>query len=143
MNRKSTATGSVRSGYLLLITILVIGVIATAVVSSLLFLGTSSSAVSLAIQQSSQAIGLAQACSEYALQQLRINPQYAGDQILTLESGTCDIHPIGGIGNNNRLVCIEGIVGDIYRRLEIVVQQVLPKTTITSWQEVTQFSLCS
>ena len=75
MIRTSLFVGRTRSGYILLISILVIGVIATAVVSSLLFLGTSSSIVSLAIQQSSQAIGLAQACSEYALNQLRINPQ--------------------------------------------------------------------
>lgn len=134
---------SQRHGYILLISILAIGVISSAVVSSLMFLGTSAGQISLAIQQSTQAMGLAQACSEYALTQLRNNPQYAGNDVVQIGNGTCDIYLIGGIGNNNRLLCIEGVLGDTYRRLEIVVKEVLPKTTITSWQEVTQFSLCS
>ena len=87
-------------------------------------------------------MAFAQGCSEYALWQLRENPAYAGDQIVTIDTGTCEILPIGGIGNNNRLLCIEGRMGDTYRRIEIVVQEILPKTKIASWQEVSIFTLC-
>jgi hypothetical protein len=131
-----------RGGYILLISILAIGVIASAILSSLLLLGTSASHVSISIGQSSQALAAAQACAEYALLQLRTAPTYPGDELLDLNNGSCELLQIGGIGNNNRLLCLEGRSGDATRRLEIVVNQLLPETTITSWQEVTTFSLC-
>lgn len=129
-------------GYILLMTILIIGTVATAIVASLLFLGSTSSDISLAVQQSTEAMALAQGCAEYALQTLRENPAYLGDQTVSLGSGQCEILPVGGTGNTNRLLCAEGRVGQNYRRLEIIVQEVLPQTKIYSWQEVSVFSLC-
>lgn len=131
-----------RSGYILLITILIIGAIASAILTSLLMLGTSASQVSQSVHQANQALGAAQGCADYALLKLRQSPSYAGDETLTLSTGTCEILSVGGIGNNNRLVCAEGVAGDSVRRLEIVVNQVLPQTKIFSWQEVAVFSLC-
>ncbi len=84
----------------------------------------------------------AQACAEYALKELRKDPSYAGNDIMSLGTGSCEILPVGGIGNNNRLICTEGQVGDVFRRLEIVVRDVLPKVKISSWQEVSLFTLC-
>lgn len=140
MTHARTATG--RDGYILLLTVLFIGGIATAVLGSLLMLGTSAGQVSLSVQQSNQAFGLSEACAEYALLQLKTLPSYAGTETLTLSTGTCEILSVGGIGNNNRTVCMEGQVGDIIRRIEIVVSQVLPQMKIDSWQEVASFSLC-
>lgn len=131
-----------RGGYVLLISVLIIGSIVSVILTSLLMLSTSASQVGLAIQQSSQSLALTQACAEYALQQLRTSLSYAGNAVQTLSTGTCEILHVGGTGNNSRLVCIEGRVGDVVHRFEIVVSQVLPKTTIDSWQEVTTFSLC-
>src|SRR5437868_4449058 len=104
MNRLPVITGE-RGGYILLITILIVGAIATAIVTTLLFLGASSTTVSIAVQQSSQAIGNAQACADYALLQLRTNPQFEGNLSLNFDNGTCDILSIGGMGNSNRFVC--------------------------------------
>ena len=134
--------GEKKPGYILLISIVVIGVICSAILSSLLLLGVSSGAVSLSVQQSTQALSGAQACAEYALRALRTSPSYIGNETLTLGDTTCDILTIGGIGNNNRNVCTEGQMGDAVRRLEIVVNQVLPQTKVYSWQEVSAFSLC-
>jgi len=132
-----------RDGYILLMTILIIGTVATAIVASLLFLGSTSSDISLSVQQSTEAMALAQGCSEYALQKLRENPSYIGGETVTLGNGQCEVLTIGGTGNTNRLLCAEGRVGQNYRRLEIIVQEVLPQTKIYSWQEVSIFSLCS
>ncbi len=131
-----------RHGFILLISILAIGVISSVIVSTLLLLGASAGAFSLSIQQSSQAMAFAQGCGEWALQQLRNNPEYGGDQFLPMDAGTCEVLPVGGIGNNNRQLCIEGRMGDTYRRMEIVIQEILPKTKISSWQEVSIFTLC-
>lgn len=129
-------------GYMLLITILFIGAIASAILSSLLLLGTSSNQVSLSVQQSNQALAQAQGCAEYALLQLRNSPAYTGDDLIIMGAGNCEILPIGGVGNTNRLLCTEGQAGDAIRRLEIVVNQILPETMVYSWQEVSIFTLC-
>ncbi len=131
-----------RSGYILLISILIIGAICSAILASLLMLGINAGQVSQSVQESNQALGLAAGCAEYALLQLRASPAYAGDEELTYSNGVCDVLAVGGVGNNNRLLCVEGDSGDAVRRIEIVVNQVLPQTKVYSWQEVPVFSLC-
>jgi type II secretory pathway pseudopilin PulG len=133
---------STKTGYILLITILIIGAMAAAILSSLLMLGISANQVSLAVSQANQALANAQGCAEYGLLKLRQSPSYAGSEFVTIGTNQCEILSIGGIGNNNRVLCTEGNVGDSVRRLEIVVKQVLPTTLIYSWQEVSVFSLC-
>lgn len=135
-------THAKRGGYTLLLSILFVGSIASVILTSILMLGTNAGQVGLTVQQSSQALALVQACSEYAMQQLRTSLSYGGNEVRTLDTGRCEILQITGIGNNNRVVCIEGVAGDVTRRLEIVVSQVLPATKIDSWQEVTMFTLC-
>ncbi len=131
-----------QKGYILLITILFVGAIASAILSSVLLLGTSSNQVSLSVLEANQALAQAQGCAEYALRALRDSPYYAGGEIVTLGAGTCEVLPVGGIGNSNRLICTEGKVQDTVRRLEVIVSQLLPATTIYSWQEVPVFTLC-
>lgn len=135
-------THSTRSGYILLITILVIGAVASAILSSLMILGISANQVSFSVVQANQSLANAQACAEYGLMKLRQSPSYAGNEFITIGTDQCEILPVGGIGNNNRVVCAEGKVGDSVRRLEVVINQVLPQTKIYSWQEVAVFSLC-
>ncbi len=133
---------STQSGYILLITILVIGAIASAILSSLMILGISANQVSFAVLQANQSLANAQACAEYGLMKLRQSPSYAGSEFITIGTDQCEILSVGGIGNNNRVLCAEGKVGDSVRRLEVVINQVLPQTKIYSWQEVAVFSLC-
>ena len=143
MMRTTFLTGTrKRAGYILLITILIIGAIASAILSSLLLLGISSAQVSFSVQQSEEALAGAQACAEYALLKLRQSPSYAGNEHRTLGSYACEVLAVGGIGNNNRAVCTEGTSGDSIRRLEIAVSQILPQTKVYSWQEVSVFTLC-
>ena len=132
-----------RSGFVLLITVLIVGAIGTAILSSLLLLGISANKVSLSVQESAQALASAQACAEYALLQLRESPTYTGNESLPIDGHTCDIRTINGIGNTNRSICVEGRAGDSYRRLEIVVDRILPVTKVFSWQEVPLFLLCT
>ncbi len=132
-----------RAGYILLISILIIGVIASAVVSSLLLLGLSSNRSSQSIMQSAQAFAIAQGCAELALLKLHDSLAYLGDQNnLPVGPGFCDILPIRGVGNTDRLVCVEARVGEVFRRIEIIVHKVLPSVTIRSWNEVSTFTNC-
>lgn len=129
-------------GFILLITILIIGAIASAILSSLLLLSISSSQVSFSVQQSEAALAAAQGCAEYALLQLRNSPSYAGNEYRTMGNDRCEVLTIGGIGNNNRSLCTEGTSGDTIRRLEIAINQILPETKVYSWKEVSIFTLC-
>jgi hypothetical protein len=133
-----------RSGYILLISIVVIGAIASTILSTMLLLGISANQLSLSVQQSKQALAAAQACSEYALLKLRTIPAYSGNETLSIDgSGTsCQLLTIGGTGNTNRSICIQGVSASVTRRLEISVSRILPKTLIASWQEVGSFTLC-
>ncbi len=132
-----------KPGYILLITVVIIGAISSAILASLLLLGNSSSVVSFSIHQSANAEAYSQACAEYALQKLRNDPNYSGNETKIFASGTCDILPIGGIGNENRLLCTEGVSGDAVRRLQIIIERVLPKVRIGTFEEVPVFTLCS
>lgn len=127
---------------MLLITILAIGAIATTILASAVMLGVSANQVSLSVQQSAASLAQAQGCAEYALLKLRQSPSYAGGETRTLGDGTCEVLAIGGIGNNNRSVCVEGKTGDAIRRIEIAVSQILPETKVYSWQEIPVFTLC-
>ncbi len=131
-------------GYILLLSILVVGTIASAVVVSLVLLGTGAMRTALSIQQSADAIALSEGCSEYALMKLRADPLYVGNEIVTQfqNGGRCKVFAIGGAGNNNRILCTEAEVGTVTRRMEIIIQQLLPKTLIYSWQEVPFLTLC-
>lgn len=132
-----------RSGYVLLISVIVIGSVASAILVSVLMLGISAAQVSSSVHLSSQALAIAHACAEDALMDLRTSLSYAGSETQSFSLGTCETLSLGGIGNNSRLICTEGTVGDTTRRIEIVVEQVLPEMKISSWQEVGAFTLCS
>ena len=131
-----------REGYVLLIAVIAIGAVASIILSSLLLLGTSAGQVSHSVRRGAQAFAAAQGCAEYALLKLRESPSYSGNEMQALDAGTCEVLPIGGMGNNNRFICVEGVAGENTRRLEIVVRQILPQVRIDSYQEVADFSLC-
>lgn len=133
-----------RDGYILIMSILVTGIVASAVVISTLILGTDALRTSYTIEESSKSIALSQACMEHALKELREDPTYGGGEILSDFSvtGSCTVFPIGGAGNNDRIICAEATTGSVTRRMEVIVQSLLPQTVIYSWQEVPFFSLC-
>lgn len=132
-----------KPGYVFLLSVLVVGSIAVAITTSVLLLATSAAKTGLSLQHSSEALAQAQACAEYALLRLREDNTYAGRQQFTIGNGTCDILLVGGIGNENRTLCLEGIRGDTARRIEILIENILPSVTISSWQEVSSFTSCS
>lgn len=130
-------------GFVLLLSTMFVGAIASIILTSVLLLGTNSGLVHFSVQQSAKALAAAHACAEVALQTLRNNPGYEGNQFLYPSANeSCEILPIGGTGNANRLLCTEGQAGDTIRRLEIVINTIYPQITVASWQEVSIFSLC-
>ena len=125
-----------RSGFILLVGILVVGAVGLAVSISVALLGVGFSKTTTSLQQSNQARGLANACAEYGLEKLRESVSYAGNETLTIGSSTCAILSVLGSGNANRTVQASSTVGTVTRKVKVQVLQVAPQVILTSWQEV-------
>ncbi|TSC80549.1 MAG: Uncharacterized protein G01um101425_203 [Candidatus Peregrinibacteria bacterium Gr01-1014_25] len=131
-----------RDGYVFLVSVLAVGAIAIAVVATLLLAATSISRNRLTLEESARALAHSQTCAEHVLRKLRIDAAYSGNETLTLTSGSCTVRSVGGVGNTDRTVCVEGVSGSVTRRLEIDVERVYPSMRVRQWQEVSAFSLC-
>ncbi|PIQ76423.1 hypothetical protein COU78_06230 [Candidatus Peregrinibacteria bacterium CG10_big_fil_rev_8_21_14_0_10_49_24] len=134
---------SQKPGYIFLLSVLVVGAVAVAITTSVLLLSTSAARTGLSLEQSGEALAYAQACADHALLLLRADNTYAGREQMAVGSGTCEILSVGGIGNENRTLCTEGVRGDTARRIEILIERILPSVTISTWQEVSSFVSCS
>ena len=123
-------------GYITLISVLVVGAVGTAIALSLLLLGNGTSRTSFALQQSAQARGLANACAEEALEQIRDSTPFTGSGNLTLDQGTCtytvtNTAPPG----QERQVIASGTVGTIVRKITITITTINPFIIVSQWQE--------
>lgn len=130
-------------GYVFLLSVLVVGTMAVATLGSLLFIGLGLLRTSATVEQSEQAFALAHTCAERALRALWEDAGYRGNEQLTFPQGTCNILHVGGSGNENRSLCVEGRAGETRRRFEIILGRLLPSIQVYSWQEVENFSSCS
>ena len=131
-----------RPGYIFLVSVLVMGAIASATAVSLLLLGWAAEQNGQTVAQAGQAYEYSYTCVERALRTLRQNPNYGGDETFSFEYGECEIESIGGNGNTNRTICARGESGDSVRRLQLSVTRLMPSTLIASWEEVPTFTLC-
>ena len=122
------------SGFVTLISVLILGAVGMAVVVSLMLLGIDSSRTSLVLEQSLQARGLADACTETALQQIRTNNAFTGTATLTFGTGSCT-YTVTNPGGTSRNIVVSGTVGTIIRRISVNLSAVSP-VTISLWQEV-------
>ncbi len=129
-------------GYVFLVTILMVGVIATATSVSLMLLSWAAEQNGFLVQRSTQAYEYANTCAERALRKMRIDPAYAGEETFSFATGSCSILRIGGAGNENRTLCTSGVVADISRRLQIHIDYLYPSVRIDSWSEVLSSDAC-
>ncbi len=136
-------TISTRPGYAFLITILLIGALASGLVAAALLLSSSWSRDVITLRDGSKALALARSCAERGILALRQDLSYAGNEDLAVGNDECHIGSIGGAGAWNRSICATGQAGDSVRRLEISLSAVLPNVLIQSWREVPAFTLCT
>lgn len=128
---------SYQKGYITLISVLIIGTVGVAITLSLLLLGLGSSRTSFALEQSNMAKSLADSCVEEALNKLRLDSNYSGDETINFNQGSCYISSII-VNGNERTIQAQGTVNTIIRRVEVTAQ-VIPTMQIISWQEKAEF----
>ncbi len=127
-----------QKGYVILITVLVIGAVGVAIAASVLWLGLGNSKSSFTLEQSNQAKALANACSEEALQQIRDSTPFTGTGSLTLGQGYCS-YTVTSQGSQNRTATASGTIGTVVRKVKVTIDKINPSINVTSWQEVADF----
>lgn len=124
-----------KNGYVALISVLIVGALAVAVTTGVLLLGLAWSQSSFTVEQSYQAMGLADACIEEALQQIADSTPFTGIGTLALGQGTC-AYTVTNTGGQSRSVTSQGMVGGVVRKVGVTLNQIRPKIALTSWQEI-------
>lgn len=122
------------NGYVLLLSVLVVGAVGVSIAVSLLLLGLSNSLSSFALEQSNGAKALSNACAEEALEQIFLNNAFVGTNSLTLGQGSCS-YTVTNTGTNSRQIVATGTIGSVVRKLVVNTNALSPKITIGSWQE--------
>jgi len=129
----------IQKGYIALISILIISGITLLIAISASLFGISESDMGLAKNQSSKAFYLVTLCTEDALMKLKDDLNYQGNETLTFDEGSCDILPLEGNGNQDRVIKTIGTAYNQTRKIKIEINRVNPKMEISSWQEVVSF----
>lgn len=127
-----------KNGYITLMSVLIVSSIGVSIALSLVLLGLGSSKSSLALERSTEARGLANACAEQALQEIRNSTAYTGTGNLTLGQGTC-VYTVTDMGAETRLITATGQVNETIRKLKITIDVINPQINISSWQELADF----
>ncbi len=126
------------AAYVTLITMIITAAIGTAIAASVILLGLGASRSGFSLQQSAQARGLANACIEEAMQQLRSFTPFTGTGSLAMGQGSCNYTVISG-GAQNRTATSSGTVGTVVRKVKAIINKINPAITVVSWQEVDSF----
>lgn len=123
------------NGYVMLISVMVVGAIALSVGVGLLTFGLSFSKTSLTIQRAVQAKYYADTCGEEALQQLRDSVSYSGSGNMTFVSGSCT-YSVSNSGGGVANISATGIYASTTKRISIVTSAFRPRVIVSSWQEI-------
>jgi hypothetical protein len=127
-----------KNGYIILLATLIVAAVGLAITSSFVLLGLDFSRTVFSLEQSNQAKAFANACAEEALQQIRNDTNYAGAGNLSFSRGTCS-YTVTSQGGESRTINSSGLVGTLTRKVKITINQINPKITVFSWQEVADF----
>jgi len=122
-------------GFVALITVSIVFVIALIVGLSVSWLSINEVMMGFAKTKSSQAYYLANLCAEEALMKLKEDINYPGGEIIEIREGNCQILPIEG----SWIIKVLSSFQNQTKKIKIVVSQVNPKMVIESWQQVSEF----
>lgn len=134
-----TSRKKYNQGYIALLTVLIIGALAliVGIGSSLRSLGGSQ--VVSGEEFAHRALALANACAEDAIVKLKGNLSYAGGESVVVDgSDACDILNVEGTGSTDRVVNAEAFVSGYKKKVKVVISEVTPTLTISSWREVAE-----
>lgn len=124
-----------QSGYVALLTVLIMGAVATSVGVMLLTTGIDSQRAALIEMQSRQARAAAVACAEEALQIMHDATSYTGTNNLALSSSSC-VYTVTNTGGDSRTIIASGTAGNVVKKVQVYATIGASSIGIISWQEV-------
>lgn len=126
-----------KKGFIALTSILIISAVGFLLVSSLAAFSISSSKITSSKEHSMDAVFIINGCVEDALLRIR-DENFLGTNNLLFEKGSCDYN-IVSTGAEGRVVEIESEVGLVKKRSKIIIDEINPKISISSWEEVVDY----
>lgn len=121
-------------GFAALTGVIVLGITATVLLPTILLINTDNIRSEIAIEQSGVALNLANACAESALNDLRNNNSYTGNETLVYPNGSCTIQTISGSTPTFTIKTLSTVNG-YTKKIQVVTSQLSPNLVISSWQE--------
>ncbi len=131
-------------GYVALISVIIVSTVGAIVVISLLNISMSLGLSSQILDEGYSARALSLACANVALEKVRLDSSYVGDENIDFVEGNCSIWPVlenTGVYTLN----VSGMVGSVTKKSDIrVLRDEDPDTSmvsldIQSWQDVADF----
>lgn len=124
-----------QSGYVALLTVLIMGAVATSVAVTLLTTGTDSQRTALVELQSRQARMAAVACAEEALQIMHDTTSFTGTNNLNLSPSSCT-YTVTNTGGGSRTIIATGTSGNVVKKVQVYATIGASSISINSWQEI-------
>lgn len=124
-----------RDGFVALVSVLVLGAVGLDLAVSLLMLGLDTGRTALAYTQAVQASGLASACADAGLSELKAAVACEADGNLQFGSGTCEFTAAVGGGYACQLTAT-GTVENVVRHMQVNLSQVDPSLTVANWRQI-------
>lgn len=124
MYQYNSKNPSAQSGYIALISVIILGAILVAVAASLSFLTFSQSGAGLDALSKEQSYALAYSCVDHALLKLIQNNSYAGNETYAIGSDQCTIGLVStgaGGGSSTRIIPTSATSGSSTTSLRITV----------------------
>jgi hypothetical protein len=120
------------SGYIALMTVIILGVVVSVVATSLVLLGLGYTRTSLSELKWASAKFAAEACTEDALRQIRLVPAFTGTGNLTLSNSTCSYTVSSSTTSS---ILSTGISGNSTHRIIVDLSSRTPVVTFTRWRD--------
>jgi len=120
------------TGYIAIVSVLVIGVVVFAIGMSVSLLSISEGQLALSGENNERALHLTEGCAEDAL--LRLNKTHTLPASIVLPEGTCTITINSHVGNNWTFT-VAGTLNTLTKRIQISATRT-SKVTVTSWLEI-------
>ncbi len=125
-----------KKAFVTLASVILLMFIAVAVFTSIITVNIDSLKGVEALREGSKARSLANSCVEIALDKLKIDNSYSGNEVIQIiGSGECEIMLINGTGNSNRVLRTIGRTDGFVRKVEVSISEINPDTIISSWAE--------
>ena len=123
------------SGYVLLLGVLILGIAGSIVAVTVSLLGTDMTRQKIMKHEEVSALYVAEGCIEQALERLRQDNNYSGENNVIIGEGTCSVS-VTNTGGSTREIIATGYVRDAEHSIEVQVNALRPTLEVSSWQDI-------